>query len=347
MTHTDTSPSMAGNIPLALLLVASVRWGLRTAERQQRLRLLAARQGTRGWWHERQEGPPLATPPELGVPSGAARPEAWRTFVRAPVVEEAWSKFCGSIVQEFIYDTFYASLTPDREFPAEVGAGRHRGGCTHHVGWLHAAPRRRRRRRRAHGPTSCAQVRRLLNTGFGQLASRARQLDLRAAMNDLSELFMEQVIDRRPWELTPATHYVQRRPATASCPTCTHLHHPPVIQLELYRDTRDSILLATQQPHCLRDMSAAARDRALQREMRAEKNLHPALQTPDGHYRVGAFTGAGRGMPKRCPWRRARSALALPARNCCLPAHCRTPPPHLLPPAPSSCARCRRGWWPI
>lgn len=57
--------------------------------------------------------------------------------------------------------------------------------------------------------------------------------------------------------------------------------------MELYRDTRESILLATQQPHCLRDMSAAARDRAFQREMRAEKNLHPALQTPDGHYKVG------------------------------------------------------------
>lgn len=58
------------------------------------------------------------------------------------------------------------------------------------------------------------------------------------------------------------------------------------VQLELYRDTRESILLATQQPTVLRDMSAAARDRAFQREMRAEKNLHPALQTPDGHYKV-------------------------------------------------------------
>lgn len=37
-------------------------------------------------------------------------------------------------------------------------------------------------------------------------------------------------------------------------------------------------------------MSAAARDRAFKAEMRAEGNLHPALQAPDGHYkaRVGA-----------------------------------------------------------
>ena len=54
-----------------------------------------------------------------------------------------------------MYDIWYTSLTPDREFPAEV--------------------------------------RRLLNTGLGQLAGRARQLDLRLVMNDLCELVMEQV----------------------------------------------------------------------------------------------------------------------------------------------------------
>lgn len=68
----------------------------------------------------------------------------------------------------------------------------------------------------------------------------------------------------------------------------------PLRQLELYRDTRDSITLATQNPNCLRDMSPAARDRALQREMRAEGNLHPALQTPDGHYKVCRVAGACR-----------------------------------------------------
>ena len=121
------------------------------------------------------------------------------------------------------------------------------------------------------------------------------------------------------------------------------------MQLELYRDTRESILLATQQPNCLcvgwggmvrdpfvrtfaarggckpvdegrrecrhvagemrcvtglhkaaatcavcrRDMSTAARDRAFKAEMRAEGNLHPALQTPDGHYKVRESSGRG------------------------------------------------------
>jgi hypothetical protein len=56
---------------------------------------------------------------------------------------------------QFIYDTWYAHISPDVEFPAEI--------------------------------------RRLLNHAFGQLARRARRLDLRAAMVDLSELLMEQV----------------------------------------------------------------------------------------------------------------------------------------------------------
>ena len=141
----------------------------------------------------------------------------------------------------------------------------------------------------------------------------ARQLDLRLVMNDLCELVMEQVgaglvrgLARRRWAvvdgralISAAWRCLQINPdalplmsdgchlsATWPAPC---LHPPPrctALQLELYRDTRESILTATQQPNCLRDMSPAARDRALEREMRAEKNLHPALQTPDGHYKV-------------------------------------------------------------
>ena len=38
-----------------------------------------------------------------------------------------------------------------------------------------------------------AEVRRLLNHAFGQLGGRAKALDLRAVLNDTSELLMEQV----------------------------------------------------------------------------------------------------------------------------------------------------------
>lgn len=75
---------------------------------------------------------------------------------------------------------------------------------------------------------------------------------------------------------------------------------PPAQQLELYRDTRESILLATQQPHVLRDMAPAARDRALRTEMRAERNLHPALQAPEGHYKVGCGRGRHRHRGAAC-----------------------------------------------
>lgn len=95
----ETSASLAGNLPLALLGVVTVRWAFLKLERQQRARLRAARQEARGW---RREGVGGEAPPPspFGVPASAARPEAWRKFVRAPVVEEAWARFCGSIVQE-------------------------------------------------------------------------------------------------------------------------------------------------------------------------------------------------------------------------------------------------------
>jgi hypothetical protein len=59
------------------------------------------------------------------------------------------------------------------------------------------------------------------------------------------------------------------------------------MQIELFRDTRDSIL-AAHGPTALVNMTPAARERAFRQEMRAEKNLHPALQTPEGHYKVRA-----------------------------------------------------------
>jgi hypothetical protein len=39
-------------------------------------------------------------------------------------------------------------------------------------------------------------------------------------------------------------------------------------------------------------MSSAAWDRALQQDMKAEGNLHPALCTPDSHYQARLFMAA-------------------------------------------------------
>ena len=158
-------------------------------------------------------------------------------------------------------------------------------------------------------------MRRLLNAGFGQLAVRARRLDLRIVMNDLCELCMEQVCAARVRCKAPSTQLGPgawpggartRPPAAAACLECPMAcllcacrwagrcacsllpNLPRPRQLELYRDTRESILLATQQPRCLRDMAPAARDRAFRAEMRAERNLHPALQAPAARVRGGA-----------------------------------------------------------
>ena len=56
-------------------------------------------------------------------------------------------------------------------------------------------------------------------------------------------------------------------------------------QMDLYRYTKESIL-AGRGAAAFRDMNLKARDRALQQEMKAERNLHPALCTPDGHYKA-------------------------------------------------------------
>lgn len=81
--------------------------------------------------------PPDATraPP---APPQPPRPhaDAWRAAVGDAAVAAAWERFSGAVVQEFVYDAFFAGLSPDAGVPREA--------------------------------------RRLLNGAFGQLARRAR-----------------------------------------------------------------------------------------------------------------------------------------------------------------------------
>ena len=62
-------------------------------------------------------------------------------------------------------------------------------------------------------------------------------------------------------------------------------------QIELYRHTRDSIVQGMD-AEAWKAMTVEARDRALLAELKADKNLHPALYNPDasaavlGHYKV-------------------------------------------------------------
>jgi len=73
---------------------------------------------------------------------------------------------------------------------------------------------------------------------------------------------------------------------TLLCLSCRDLSELVMEQVDLFRYTRESIQRARGPGAVFRDMSSAAWDRALQQEMKAEGNLHPALCTPDGHYRV-------------------------------------------------------------
>ncbi|KAL6750227.1 PXA domain-containing protein [Haematococcus lacustris] len=87
-------------------------------------------------------------------------PDAWRARVGSPLVEFAWDKLCGSIVQQWVYDTWWAGLTPDTEFPAAV--------------------------------------RLALNNAFGAVCMRARRLDLGSLLvRDVCEVLVEAVEAQR------------------------------------------------------------------------------------------------------------------------------------------------------
>lgn len=97
----ETSTSLAGNVPLAVVAVLTLRWAFVQLEAAQRARA-RVREAQR-WRRELREEPPTtpgAAATGFGLPPGAAKPDAWRKFVRSPVVEDAWTRFCGSIIQE-------------------------------------------------------------------------------------------------------------------------------------------------------------------------------------------------------------------------------------------------------
>ena len=73
--------------------------------------------------------------------------------------------------------------------------------------------------------------------------------------------------------------------------TCRDVAELVMEQIDLFRYTRASIQEGVGE-QAFQQMTAAARERAMQAEMRAEKNLHPALyppgsgHAPTGHYKV-------------------------------------------------------------
>ncbi|CAL8462775.1 g2308 [Coccomyxa elongata] len=214
---THTSKCLWLNIPLALATVAGLYW--LSLQVDIRARSIGGSAFQKRGRKQSEEDMADAASFTASVPPPVSNKSdnKWREQVASPVVEHAWETLCGSIIQEFVYDTWYSVLTPDREFPREI--------------------------------------RRILNTAFGELAGRARRADVRKMLlGDVSALFMEQIM--------------------------------------LYRDTRDSILAGLDH-EAWRVMPLESRERALQAEMKADCNLHPALYPPSadssailGHYKV-------------------------------------------------------------
>ncbi|GMH39284.1 hypothetical protein BSKO_07182 [Bryopsis sp. KO-2023] len=146
-----TSTQAVVNLPLAVCVVIFARW--------LSLRLVVATSATGSGSSRRMDRyvvlPSLyrESPARSGDKSDR---EAWRKIVNAPIVAGAWESFCGSILQEWVYDSWLSLVTPDREFPAEV--------------------------------------RRLLNEIFAEVTQRARRIDLRTVLiRDVCDLFSEQL----------------------------------------------------------------------------------------------------------------------------------------------------------
>jgi len=99
--------------------------------------------------------PPATAPTTAPSPLAADAADArWREAVGSPQVVAAWEVLSGAVVQEFIYDSWWSSLSPDVDFPAAV-----RGA---------------------------------LNAAFGEVARAARGLDVRRLLlGEGAELLME------------------------------------------------------------------------------------------------------------------------------------------------------------
>ena len=80
----------------ALVVVLVVRWVAAAADWDKRAAVLRAERNVRllAAARERAAAPPYAASSPTATPSSASKPDAWRKFVRAPVVEEAWVSVC-------------------------------------------------------------------------------------------------------------------------------------------------------------------------------------------------------------------------------------------------------------
>lgn len=105
-----TSKSMLMNVPISILILAAFRylsyevelhWKVRAVQRQSYLSHLEKQQLS-------------VDDPHLSMVKTASR---WRRKIDSPVVEAAIDDFINRILQDFVVDLWYSSITPDKEAP--------------------------------------------------------------------------------------------------------------------------------------------------------------------------------------------------------------------------------------
>ncbi|XP_008799721.1 uncharacterized protein LOC103714296 isoform X2 [Phoenix dactylifera] len=106
----DTSKSMWTNIPISILILSvfrflsyevEIHWRVHPVRKQTYLSHLEKKQLHLDDFH-------LSTVPP---------PSKWRRKIDSPIVEAAIEEFINKILQDFVVDLWYSSLTPDKEAP--------------------------------------------------------------------------------------------------------------------------------------------------------------------------------------------------------------------------------------
>ncbi|XP_010255077.1 PREDICTED: uncharacterized protein LOC104595846 isoform X2 [Nelumbo nucifera] len=109
-----TSKSMWMNIPISILLVSGLR--ILTNEVELRWRVRPVRRQTY-LSHLEKEQLSLDDPHLSFLPPPSSK---WTSKIDSPLVEAALDELINKILQEFVIDLWYSSITPDREAPEQI-----------------------------------------------------------------------------------------------------------------------------------------------------------------------------------------------------------------------------------
>lgn len=108
-----TSNSLLFNIPISILIISVVRYFLLGVEiRRRRIPVLQESHFSHFCHRQVSRIDPLLLPPTVS--------KKWKRRIDSPVIAEAVEEFTGNIVQEFISDLWYSSITPDQQFPDQI-----------------------------------------------------------------------------------------------------------------------------------------------------------------------------------------------------------------------------------